>query len=189
MGRVKACMEGSKDYQGYYDHVMHDIGELKKEYPFLDYHIYPTATPSEITIDVIAVHKAIIDLTCADREDFLGEYSRLINVIVPFDYRNKGCDVYGGSWIDPNRINEKDLHLYKQTKNEYGYKLCVGVPESFSGLDNVILENVRTAENILTAYDRFMKGKDKKVELLAYSHGSNGESEYARDRKRYRTKQ
>lgn len=175
------------DYKEYYDNVVHDIEQLKQEYPFLEYHIYPTVVPSEVTIDVIAASKELIEQTCADRNDFLGVYSRLLKVIVPFDYGKDGCTVYGGSWIEPDRIPDKDLHLYKPI-TENGYKLCVGVPESFSKFDNVILENVKTAECILIAYERFLRGWDKKVNLLAYSHGNKGENEYARDRRKYRTK-
>ena len=60
--------------------------------------------------------------------------------------------------------------------------------ESFIYMQNVIIENVRTAENMLIAYEQFQKGFAEIVKLKAYSHGEKGKDEYRRDRKRFRTK-
>ena len=171
-------------YQEYYDNVKQDIVELRQEYPFLQFHIFPTASPLPITIDVIAANKKIIYQTCAVRNDFVGKYTKKLKIVVPFDYKEKGCTVFGGSWIDMKQIPEKDQHIYLPLTQD-GYKLCVGVPQSFSEMNNVILENVKTAECMLIAYERFLRGWDNKINLIAYSHGEKGKKEYARNKQRY----
>ena len=80
-----------------------------------------------------------------------------------------------------------DQHFYDI--NSHGkYQFCVGVPESFIYMKNVILENVRTADKMLVAYELFQTGQTNKLELLAYSHGDKGQKEYKNERKKYKTK-
>ena len=52
-------------------------------------------------------------------------------------------------------------------------------------MDNVLLENVRTADMMLIAYKDVMTGKSDKLNLKAYAHGTAGEKEYQHDGKRY----
>ena len=81
---------------------------------------------------------------------------------------------------------EKKPHeQYEDIKRKYLF--CVGVPQSFIYLKNVILENVRTAESMMIAYESYQRGITNKVDLIAYSHGEEGKNEYSRNRKRYRT--
>ena len=65
------------------------------------------------------------------------------------------------------------------------YSLCVGLPESFPLMKNVILENVKTAENMLIAYERVMTGVSNTLELIAYSHGEHGSKEFQHNKLRY----
>jgi len=55
-------------------------------------------------------------------------------------------------------------------------------------MENVILENIRTAEKMLMAYELYQTGETKSLELNAYSHGTKGINEYAKDKKRYKGK-
>ena len=41
---------------------------------------------------------------------------------------------------------------------------------------------------MLIAYENFMRGNTKNVELIAYSHGKKGRDEYDRNRRKFRTK-
>ena len=68
-------------------------------------------------------------------------------------------------------------------------EFCVGVNKSFQTLNNVILENVKTAEHMLIAYEQVQKGITPRAKLIGYAHGDEGEREYERDRKRYRSLQ
>ena len=168
----------------YYREVFEDIDEVKKQYPFTNVVLLPTVNPKEIELHVVAVNVEIINTTKAEVNDFLGEYSKEIRVVVPFDYKRSGCKVYGGQWIDLSKLRKKDLHFHDV--NEKGELLfCVGTPASFLLMDNVILENIRTAEKMLVAYERYMCSRTAKLELIAYSHGKEGIEEYEKDKKRY----
>ena len=173
-------------YQEYYKRIKKDIEELRKEYPFTKEIIIPTMKPSPIELIVIAANRELIEECMAKEEDFIGDYSRKIKISVPFDYQITGCNVYGAEWLEFDRIPPKDRHFYE--KKDSLYRFCVGVPQSFGYLDNVLLENVRTAENMLIAYENFQRGNTDKIELLAYSHGEKGKNEYRKNRNSYRTK-
>ncbi len=175
------------DYRKYYELVKRDFEELQREYPYSLMYLYPTVEPQPIKIRVVAVHSDIIKSSLAEEEDFLGEYSRELKITVPYDYQNAGCKVYGGSWIREELIHDEDQHFYQ--KREDGTRLfCVGVHDSFCQLQNVILENVKTADNMLIAYEQVHRGLIKRAKLIGYSHGDKGEREYERDTKKYRTK-
>lgn len=113
----------------------------------------------------------------------------MIHLKITLDYRSSGCLVYGGKWIDERKIPAKDMHLFHSNnqlvENRFGYKMCVGTPESFSSMKNVLLEAVKTADNMLVAYERVQSGTSDRVILNAYSHGDIGRKEYQNDRKRY----
>ena len=81
-----------------------------------------------------------------------------------------------------------DRHFYEKGKNGMR-EFCVGVNESFQTLNNVILENVKTAENMLIAYEQVQKGITLRARLIGYAHGNKGEKEYERDRKKYKSAQ
>lgn len=175
------------NYQEYYQAVKRDFDELKKEYPFSTIYLPPTSLPICVSIRVVAVNIKILQITSGDETDFLGKYSRELKLEVPFDYLKVGCNVYGGEWIQEEMIHEADRHFYEREKD--GTRLlCVGAPKSFQRLRNVILENVKTAENMLIAYELVQKGKRTRVELIGYAHGTRGEMEYEKDRRRYESK-
>lgn len=173
----------------YYEHVISDFAELKAEYPFAFLSILPTVEPSLASITVIAVSKNIIESVSGSPSDFLGPFSKKIFIEIPLFYRKIGCEVYGCDWIDKSKFEEKDIHLSHRgnaiAKNRYGYLMCVGVPESFKLMNNVILEAVKTAENMLVAYERVQSGASDTMILNAYSHGDVGKEEYRKDRNKY----
>lgn len=112
-------------------------------------------------------------------------------IVVPLDYKSNGCQVYGGKWIDTKSLDEKDNHFFhgKDSRlllTDHGLKFCVGTPESFHEMKNVILEAVKTADNMLVAYRKLQTGESSSLELKAYSHGDKGREEYMHDRKRYK---
>ena len=174
-------------YLQYRSHLIRDFHELIIQYPFSTITFLPTVYPSPAILRVIAVHKKLIDEVMGTSSDFTGIYSKELFVEVPFDYQRNGCDLYGASWVDLHRIEEKDRHFFNECrKTRHGYKLCVGVPESFPLMNNVVLENVKTAENMLIAYERIMCGETSVLEdVKTYSHGTAGRLEFKKDKKRY----
>lgn len=173
------------DYKEYYNKAQEDIMELKQEYPFTKKLIIPSVIPEPIILSVVAANTRLIRECNAKEIDFKGEFSKELKVIIPYDYMRNGCKIYGASWIDLEKIPKKDHHFNGKEKDKYLF--CVGVPQSFIHLKNVLLENVRTAENMMVAYESYQRGITKKVELIAYSHGDEGKNEYDRNRKQYRT--
>ena len=166
----------------YYQSVHKDFDELREIYPYCYLTIPPTVEPQVASIRVIAVNKDLINLTGATEEDLLNMYSKELWVLIPGKYKNEGCFVYGGKWIDKNVIPQAQQHFYNLDPDK-GYRLCVGVPESFARMNNVILENVKTADHILTAYADYMAGRSKKIILNQYSHGDLGINEYRRKKR------
>lgn len=175
------------DAKKYYNELFADYNALKLHYPYAKLFIPPTTQPYEAKIVVIAVGKDLIDALHALPADFTNEYSKLIEVVVPYNYKRLGCEVYGGAWIDIDRLRTEDQHMLGQLPDGR-LKLCVGVPASFGEMENVILECVRTADNYLVAYEKYLRGLSKNLELLSYSHGEMGKQQYVKDKKRYRTK-
>ncbi len=177
------------DWKSYYSNIEMDYKELKIYYPFCNLLIPPTVKPEHATIRVVAANSGLIRQANAIETDFLGEYSRELLVEVPIDYRESGCKVFGANWVDISRLEQKDIHFYANSKKPpYGFELCVGIPESFPLMKNVILENIRTAENMLIAYERVMTGTSKKLELIAYVHGDRGREQYQNQQKKYISK-
>lgn len=177
----------SENNKKYIEQVKVDFAQLKEEYPFATLVIVPTVEISPAIITVTAANKNLIEMMLANQSDFQGEYSRDLRIIVPFDYQENGCYIYGGRWIKTECIENNELHFHGKTEDGL-LKFCVGVPESFRYMENVILENVRTAENMLIAYEELQKGLTKSINLKAYSHGDRGKYEYKRDKRKYRTK-
>lgn len=171
----------------YYSSVTADFRELKCRYPFSKLIILPTVDPYEAMIKVTAVEKSIIEELCATEEDFTDDFSKRIDLIIPPDYKEHGCRVYGGAWINLDNLPKKDVHCFSILPDGR-WELCVGTPKSFSSLRNVILECVRTADNMLVAYERFQKGNTNELMMIAYSHGDEGKQEYEKDRRSYKTK-
>lgn len=172
------------DVKQYYNNVFEDFRQVIDYYPFSKLFIHPTVQPMEIKIVSVAVAKDITEALNACPNDFLGEYSKLIEVIVPYNYKKNGCKVFGGAWIDLNRIDNKDMHFFERL-NDGRYKLCVGVPQSFEKMKNVLLESIRTTDNLLIAYEKIQSGLTNKLELIAYNHGKKGMKQYDKDRKKY----
>ncbi len=174
------------EWNRYYRSVSNDFKELKKMYPFSELTILPSLLPKIATIRVIAANKDLIQMTGAVESDFTEDYSRELYIEIPTDYKLLGCKVYGAKWIDINLFEDKDIHFYNRlSTNSIGFELCVGVPESFPLMKNVILENVRTAENMLIAYERVMTGRSNNLELISYTHGEAGQKQYQNSKSKY----
>ena len=176
-----------QDAKKYLRNVWADYRELKNQYPFSRIVIPPTGKPYEIMIVTIAVGKDIIEDLHAFPDDFTKEYSKRIEVVVPYDYQEDGCRVYGGAWIDISKLKADECHML-DSLNDGRYRLCIGVPASFAKQRNAILESVRTADNYLVAYERYQKGLTDHLNLIAYAHGLAGIIQYEKDTKRYTTK-
>lgn len=181
------------DWDKYYYNVRSDFREMRAQYPFCYLSILPTITPSEAEIRVVAANIGLIDAVCGVENDFLGDCSKELLLRVPVDYQENGCVVYGANWVEIEKLTDEDIHFFhsngKIIKNRYGFQLCVGTPESFSMMPNVILESVKTAENLLIAYERVMTGESKKLEMIAYAHGDVGRRQFKNNRKRYNPKE
>ncbi len=174
------------DYSKYYTAVYHDFAELKKEYPYSYLSIPPTSTPSLAQLIVVAVNACTIAYTRGSIDDFTESFSRKLRVEIPLNYQQAGCKVYGGKWINIEKIKKMYRHFNGSADKDGNHCFCVGVPESFITMDNVLLECVRTADNMLTAYRKYLSGKTKGLDLLAYSHGTKGELEYEQYQKKKR---
>lgn len=171
----------------YVEDVFADIRQARETYPFIEAILLPTVDPAPIQLKVVAVNKSLFERTNAKCEDFVGLYSRVLEIIVPFDYKKAGCKVYGGKWIETKLIKEEYQHFNGKRKDGC-YLFCVGVPESFPQMKNVILENIRTAEKMLIAYELYQTGETRSLELNSYSHGTKGINEYTKDKKKYKRK-
>lgn len=171
----------------YYHEVREDIRELQSVYPFTTFTCAPTAQIQPITIHVIAADKSLIQKTCAMRQDFLQRYSKELEIIVPLNYRTAGCKVYGGSWIDLDKIPPEYQHFHGRL-SDGRFSLCVGIPESFGKMRNAVLECVRTADRMLTAYELYQTGQTETLELISYAHGQEGIEEYRGKKKKYQSK-
>lgn len=168
----------------YYENVVKDIEEAKKFYPFIHVTCLPTTIPREITLKVIVASAELIKITAGCETDFLGPYTKEVFVRIPYNYKYEGCIIEGAPWINTEKICPEDRHFYK---GEYfGFRFCLGVPESFAKLENVLLENLKTVDNMMVAYERLLRGADCSLSLKAYSHGKGGIAEYRSDRKRYK---
>lgn len=162
----------------YFYAVNRDINEALKYYPWINEIYIPTIIPTTKIYEAIVVNKKIIDLTRAEREDFTKDYSKKVYIIVPPKYPYQHCLIFGGRWIKEYKLQVKDIHfeeLFDKIK-----LFCVGVPKSVLNFSNIILDNLKTIENMLICYELYQKGKSNKLELLAYSHGIEGELEYER---------
>ena len=173
----------------YYKNIIADFHTMKKHYPFSYLTIPPTSYPEPATIRVVAVNRKLIEMTAAVESDFTEEYSRELHLIVPLQYKQNGCDVCGADLVDIKRLENKDIHFFHENghliKSRFGYKICVGTPESFSLMKNVILENIKTAENMLIAYERLMREGLDHLELIAYAHGDIGREQFKHNKARY----
>lgn len=179
-------MEKSDEWEKYRRQVENDFCEALEVYPYMKMIIAPTAEPSPIAISVIAVTKKLIEQCMGHPEDFCEDYTKEIFVELPYQYREEGCTIYGAKWLDKRKFSNKDLHFYELEKStQYGYRMCVGTPDSFRLMKNVLLECVRTADAMLVAYERVQSGDDTSLYLIAYAHGNQGREQFKHDPKRY----
>lgn len=174
--------------------IQSDFDELSRFYPFSSIVFFNVNSRYLACITAVAASVELINAINGREEDFTGNYSRTVFLFVPVDYKECGCHVYGCGWIDFDYIADKDKHfyldsinirrgkkvetIYKYLPTPFGYRMCVGVPESFSRLKNVLLECLKTADNLLTAYERIMRGISRTLAVSSYSHGNLGRREF-----------
>ena len=165
----------------YYREVDKDIKEVRQHFKYVD-ELFSTGLnkPSFRVFSVLAVSNEILNETNSTKEDYLGNHSQEIYVVVPDNYKEKGCIIYGLKWDDLSLINDKDLHINPGRENNGYHELCVGVPESFSKEKNPILASIMTAQFIIMSYKLFLTHHINKIELISYSHGDKGRLEYAK---------
>lgn len=177
-----------KENDSFVNCVYKDLKEVKKYYKYTEIINYPIKDMSKICIKTIALNNRLFEETYSRYEDCVKDYSREIYVVIdPRYYKTNGCDVYGIPW-DVDRIPQESLHLYLDNTMNGCRKLCVGVPASFKNLSNPILECIRSAEHLITAYILYLKGVTNKIELIEYSHGEKGKKEYYENKNKYKTK-
>lgn len=181
-------VEDLKSYNSYLSRVENDFFELKKIFPFVSEVIIPTTYSYRTKVyEIYLVNKTLITTLGITKQYCINNFEvRKIIVFVPFDYNKKGCHIVINKEIDITKIPNEHKHF-----NEYyadGYELCAGVPDSFEELDNVILENCRTAENYIIQIDSFINEEIEDIKLIEYSHGDEGKVEYGREKKKFKTK-
>lgn len=176
----------ANEWSKYICDVKRDYNEAKRYYPYMEMSIFPTSKPSQIVVRAVAAEQDIITETCAQMEDFIGSYSKELYIEIPFTYRKDGCKIYGAKWLDKKLFQNKDLHFYEyEYDRNKGYRMCVGTPESFHLMKNVLLENIKTADAMLVAYERVQRGDSDKLNLIAYAHGNSGREQFQTNRSRY----
>ena len=94
-----------------FSHAFKDIQRAKEIYPFMEVTSPPTVVPVPIQLKVVAVNAEFFEKTYAVREDFTGPFSRELEIIIPFDYRETGCKVCGGKWIDTKFVKTQYQHF------------------------------------------------------------------------------
>ena len=55
-------------------------------------------------------------------------------------------------------------------------------------LNNVLLENCRTAENYIIQVNSYLNNETNEINMIEYSHGDRGREEYDREKRRKRKK-
>lgn len=99
-------------------------------------------------------------------------------------YLKRGATIYGlDQWLDLDKIDSSKQHFYKNQKKGDMYELCVCPTTSVENMTNPLLDNIRTAEHIMNAYEFFLIGYTDKIILKDYSHGEKGIEEYEQERK------
>lgn len=173
-----------------------DFSELRKEYPFSRM-VYVKA--DLICFEVWTYSSTDLAKFCLSFDEIkLVQNSRRAYLIAREDYVRSGALVYAfGGWDNLSRIEKKDQHFYNPSIPEGieygpllnfikngGREVCVCVPSDVPTMDNPLLENVKTLDHMLAAYDQVIRGKSDRVVLHAYSHGLKGIEEYEKDRRR-----
>ena len=148
----------SDDKKRYIEQVKKDFAQLKEMYPFSTLSIAPTTEITPVTIKVTAANKKLIDAMLAEQSDFQGEYSRDLHLVVPFEYQQIGCEVYGGRWIKTGQVKNSDLHFHGKSEDG-SLKFCVGVPESFKVLIKE-LQSLCLDVNVLSEEDEELEVKE-----------------------------
>lgn len=167
----------------YYNEVFDLLRKIECSYKYFRIILLPTLRPTLIGCEIIAVNNTIINSTHATKFDLTNEFSKEVWIVIPTKYKTNGCDVYGGEWIDETKIDNDSKHFYKLEDFSF-YKFCVGIDEEMAKSKNIVLENIKTIENVLVEYEKMMVGLCKSYEGLHYSHGLEGIYEYRRKNKK-----
>ncbi len=88
------------------------------------------------------------------------------------------------NWNGLEKISNDKTHFYKNVKMDDMYELCVCPSQAIKNMNNPLLENIKTADHMMTAYELYIEGIRDTICLKDYSHGSEGEKEYEQEQKR-----
>lgn len=104
-----------------------------------------------------------------------------IYCIIPHDYRLIGCLVYDSNrYINWEKLPQEHRHINRKS-DTFGNLLCTHLYIEAKDMKNPILENLKTAHDLLKAYNHYLITKD--WTLNEYKHGKEGEKEYYEKRR------
>lgn len=177
--------------------IKKDFRELKSYYPFSQ---MVFVSSNEIHFEIYAINNKEVKLLHLKRTKIENEkYSKRIYVVVSEDYLLVGPHIYSMErWNNLHLIPYECKHFYDYEKYEYiegkivttkpyylqgrGYLTCTSVSKANKTMKNPLLENVKSAEMMLRAYELFIRGINDKIVLRQYSHGDQGIKEYEKER-------
>ena len=158
--------------------IQKDFTELRRKYPFTK---VIQQNKYEIHYEVFAINIELLKKLDID-EDYLRDetYHKRIYLIVKNDYLTNGPIVYSlEDWPNLDKIPENNMHFYfNKLVNGRGYRTCSCVQIANRHMDNPLLENVKSTEMLLSAYELFLLGINDIVVLRQYSHGDKGVEEF-----------
>lgn len=181
--------------------IRHDFKEAIQYYPFSQMVL---VTSDEIHFEVYAINKEEIEQLGLKKSRIANdEFSKRLFLVVDNNYRESGPTVYSmEKWKGLERIPEESKHFYdfkylRLEGNEVvckmpyfiegrGYQTCTSVAKANKDMNNPLLENIKSAENLLKSYELFLRGINKEIVLRQYEHGDEGVKQYERERKQSR---
>lgn len=182
------CNCNINQYNEYLKNVSKDIARLKDYYPF----IYEVIIPVNNSLinkvyEVYLIDKNMIDDLSLTENYIINKLNnRKVLLIIPTDYKNNGAKIILDKNLKIDRIPDKHVHINGYYRD--GYEFCAGVPQSMINLNNVLLENCRTAENYIVQVNSYLNNEANEINMIEYSHGDRGREEYDREKRRKRKK-
>ena len=182
--------------------IKRDFRELIQYYPFSQ---LAFVSDKEIHFEVYAINKKEIKQFKLSKSIVENEkFSKRIYLVVNSDYCYEGPAVYSmEKWPQLDKIPYENKHFYNFKNYFYkngflydyyphfrkgrGFLTCTSVSKANKAMHNPLLENVKSAEMMLTSYELFLKGINDTIVLRQYKHGDEGVRQYD-DEKRERRK-
>ena len=181
--------------------IRRDFKEAIRYYPFSQMIL---VTPYEIHFEVYAINKEEIEQLGLKKSMIAEEeFNKRLVLVVDNDYREFGPTVYSmEKWKGLDAIPEESKHFYdfkiiRLEGGEFvlnrpgfvegrGYQTCTSVSKANRDMENPLLENIKSADNLLKSYELFLRGINKEIVLRQYKHGDEGVKEYERERRQSR---